>query len=198
MQTFITQVHANYAAMDKAAASGSKFTLPHKTKESTPDLGELMICFLLIDMQKTTWPKLAATVLLESLIRNVKWAQKQWPRIDSARVRVTASERIAKTFDACRVSQRILMFQRMFIKVFRGDTVSPEVQCRRYSHALGQPPAFLVQNLLESQRQIQAVESFPEFIRFMGLQQRAPEALDGMLRNAVLASRHLGWHRMYN
>lgn len=82
----------------------------YRTKANVPDLGEFLILLACSDYH---WTEAAPIILREIFERNVKWVLKAVPFLKTIESTPQGFDqfRLDKTFEACKTSFRILMFQ---------------------------------------------------------------------------------------
>ena len=169
--------------VDEFVASSEK---RHKT--NTPNLGTFLVALNLSDKN---WSDVRLPFLLETLDRNVLWVIKAYPCLDDLHCHL--GYRMSKTFDASLTSLRLLMFQVHFLTCFKG-TGGPAQTLKQYNQRLGRPTTAQKEDLQTACKEILAVRNWTSV--FQRIQHPVPErdALGVMLQQAVVNSRHKGYH----
>ncbi|KAL8860682.1 MAG: hypothetical protein Q9178_003035 [Gyalolechia marmorata] len=109
--------------------------------------------------------------------------------------------RLRKTFEASLTSYRLLMFSHLFCKIARGPAAEkPLAQLRdELFDTHGAPPRGLAQSMAEEIRRIKSIDSFPLFLREMGIQEcnlPGKSEWTGFLQNMVRRSAEVGYSCM--
>ena len=169
-------------------------------KQSTPDLGELIVIITLVlimpPVDKTrpiTWELIRGKFLEEAITRNVRWVLDASPELEVIEPSGACDYRLGTTFNNSKTSLRLIMFQVTFLNVFlrtyQGDITRLD---ENYGFAERELPERMVREIKE----IYGVDNWPQFFgkvnfgRVLG-----KEAFSQMLRETIQESARRGYHR---
>lgn len=168
-------------------------------KQSTPDLGELIVVITLVlimppvvKSQPITWDLIRGKFLEEAVTRNVRWVLDAAPELEV--MEYGASDyRLNTTFNNSKTSLRLIMFQVTFLNVFlrtyQGDISRLD---ENYGFAESELPVRMVKEIKE----IYAVDSWPQFFARVNLGRvLGKETFSQMLRDTIQESARRGYHR---
>ena len=147
-------------------------------KNSIPNLGHLLIAVLISDFDLMR--EVTMTLIKETITRNVVWMldkrgakQPELSYMEAATS--TSTYRLKTTFEASKTSYRLLMFLNLFRNTInRGSGAGRKslVQLRdELFHTHGAPPRGTAGRLAAEIRDLQAVDTFPKFLRKMDIPQ---------------------------
>ncbi len=169
-------------------------------KQSTPDLGELIVIITLVlimpPVDKTrpiTWELMRGKFLEEAVTRNARWVLDASPELEIIEPSGACDYRLGTTFNNSKTSLRLIMFQVTFLNVFlqtyQGDITRLD---ENYGFAERELPERMVREI----KDIYGVDSWPQFFgrvnfgRVLG-----KEAFSQMLRETIQESARRGYHR---
>jgi len=166
-----------------------------RVKDVTPNLGEFLPTLTVADAIE--WKDIQIPYLQENFDRNALWTIKKHPqlaRVDSVeRVEVA---RMDKTWDATKVSMRLLMFHvYFFTKIARPAGVGLDSVASNYDAFCGRPSSAMKEALQAKCKEILSANSWPDFFRAIGMPVPTPIYLTNWLKQAVQNSARKGYHR---
>jgi len=137
-------------------------------------------------------------LILEVFDRNQKWALKAHPLLSnlSANRQPVDRNRIIKTFDATKVSQRLIMFHVYFLKNIakpRGKSVHDVM--RMYDDYYGRPTQRMKFDLQLATKEFQTINNWIEFFKKIDMQLPTPRRLNEWLKESVINSQRKRYHR---
>ncbi|KAL8796866.1 MAG: hypothetical protein Q9195_000949 [Heterodermia aff. obscurata] len=142
------------------------------SKEMCPNLGHLLTLTLISDHGLT--PSLSLAIIREAVIRNVVWMLDKkgsnMPELCYLEPTPVSEFRMQRTFEASKTSYRILMFQALFAKIARPTNTPISTICDEIFDRHGAPPLGTAELLAKDIRQLQSIDSFPEFFKVMGVE----------------------------
>jgi hypothetical protein len=168
------------------------FVQGERNKAKVPDLGQLIVYTAATD--KVQWQDVAAAVMSECHVRGALWLLREQPQLGKD---ITDKARLSHTLTSRLTSARLLMFQAYFLRSVarpQGETLAQGFA--RYSRQFGQPTEPQKELLVAATREILAVDSWPEVYRRIGLRAPQPAELAEELREAMVRSAELGYHRV--
>ena len=153
-----------------------------KNKKCLPNLGVFFMFLPLWEQKqpkhkngakKLEWQDIVLTLLDETLIRQVKWVIKQFPRMSD---RSSKTDRIQYTWQASEVSRKMFLFEVFFIKhcaptVYGSNYVSLHEQLDKYNRNYGFPDNnnMLSLKLQQFVKKIYADAKRPDYAKFFQL-----------------------------
>jgi ubiquitin-protein ligase len=176
-----------------------RFLIGPHTKKQFPDLGHLLVAALISDDGLTE--PLIFQIIKEAILRNVVWMldSKGADMAELAYLEPTAiSEyRLAKTFEASRTSYRLLMFLKLFSSSARQPGKSLVNLRETLFDSHGAPPPGVPAVMARRIREVRAIDSFPGFLRAMGIIQIPSKTqFTAFLRRTVADSMEAGYSVM--
>ncbi|KAL8766893.1 MAG: hypothetical protein Q9209_006441 [Squamulea sp. 1 TL-2023] len=187
----------------KANAKVSQFLSGKTSKTTCPSLGHLLVATLISDQGLTE--ELSVAIINEAVLRNVVWMLDSkganMPELSYLEPSAVSEYRLQKTFKASLTSYRLLMFCHLFCRTARGPmTEKPLTQLRdELFDTHGAPARGVAQCMAEEIRRIKSIDSFPPFMKAMGIQERnmpGKAEFTGFLREMVHQSAVVGYSRM--
>ena len=177
----------------------SRFTQGHTNKADVPNLGQLMAAILISDDGLTQ--DLAIAIIKEAVLRNVVWMLDPGRGAGMAELAYTeptpvSEYRLQRTFDASKISYRLLMFLALFSRSARQPGKSIQQICTEMFERHGAPPKGTAQSMAAGIRRIRHVSGFEEFFVVMGLE-RMPDKREwcGFLKGTIDGSVRAGYSR---
>lgn len=173
------------------------------SKHHVPNLGHLLISILISDADMT--PDLLKAIIRETITRNVVWMLDRkganMPELAYMEADNHISHyRLQKTFEASKTSYRLLMFLNLFRRTVNPPPTSPSGSRRSLVEkrdalfdAHGAPPQGTAARLAKDIRDLQSINSFPEFLRVMGLVPPAASQFSAFLRECMEESVRKGY-----
>lgn len=144
----------------------------HTSKESFPNLGQLLVTVLVSDQGLA--PELTLAIIKEAILRNVVWmldnkgaGMAELSYIEPCAV---SEYRLQQTFEASRTSYRLLMFFALFYRAARPTGASLTAIRDELFDMHGAPPKGAAERMAAEIRDIRNVNSFPAFLKVMGLE----------------------------
>jgi hypothetical protein len=173
-------------------------------KSAVPDLGELIICIVLvnilpplIDRDKVKWNSLSEVVISEAITRNVRWVLQKSPELGDTSDQGPNKFRLNKTFENSRTSLQLMMFQVAFLDVF--TSVYGDVHgLSKLDDNYGFVQDGMSQRMVEEIEAIYRVKSWPEFfarVKYEKARSFGDTEICAILREAVATSLQRGYHR---
>jgi ubiquitin-protein ligase len=185
----------------EAALSAFKEDPEARVKARVANMGEFLCLVSVSD--KHGWEDLGVAILEEIFDRNVLWILKQSPHLGNLTDNGVSMARLRHSFNANRVSLRLLMFQVAFLQLVKPvhihETGSP--QCCAASSALerkdrckGLPGPGEAEWLFQRCLSILAVDDFEDFLDHVGAAAISDEEMCRWLRHSVIRSIGKGYH----
>lgn len=175
-----------------------RFSKGGTTKESCPNLGQLLVAVLISDEGLTEGLTLA--IIKEAILRNVVWMLdpkgKGMAELSYIEPSAVSEYRLQRTFEASKVSYRLLMFLATFYKTARvpGKSLS-DIRDEMFD-AHGAPPKGTAERMAADIRRIRAVNNFPGLFAAMGLEELpSKENFCAFLKNTIGKSVEMGYSR---
>lgn len=172
-----------------------------RSKQRVPNLGEFLCLVSVSDSYG--WEELGIPILEEAFDRNVLWILKQAPHLgDLSDMRVSQA-RLRRSFNANRVSLRLLMFQVAFLQLVKPRHTHElvAVPCRaascaleRKDHCKGLPGPGEAEWLFDRCLRILDVDDFGGFLDLIGAAPMDDEEVCRWLRRSILRSIEKGYH----
>ncbi|PQE27309.1 ubiquitin-conjugating enzyme family protein [Rutstroemia sp. NJR-2017a WRK4] len=175
------------------------FTNGKTSKSDCPNLGHLLVAALISDIQITE--QTINSIIREAITRNVVWmldrrgADK--PELSYIEPSSISEYRLRETFAASRTSYRLLMFLNLFRITARGSP--PKALSKLCDEAFqrhGAPRVGTTRGLAASIKRIHAVDSFPGFMKEMGVPFTTKDAFCTLLKDCISDSISKGYSRM--
>lgn len=148
------------------------FQSGHTSKESFPNLGQLLVTVLVSDQGLA--PELTLAIIREAILRNVVWmldnkgaGMAELSYIEPCAV---SEYRLQRTFQASKTSYRLLMFFALFYRAARPPGKSLSAIRDELFEMHGAPPRGAAEKMAAEIRDIRNVNSFPAFFNVMGLE----------------------------
>jgi len=167
-----------------------------RIKKAVPNLGEFLPYLAVTDQY--SWEDIREAFLLECFDRNVKWIIEKFPNLkkvhDTPSVGVIRT-RITKTFEANKVSMRLLMFHVYFLR----HVAKPEGQTVHhikvmYDTMYGVPTHTIKENLQSAIKDILTVDSWVQFFDRMDIPLPSTDQLYKWLCDSVHRSEAKRYH----
>ncbi|RDW69876.1 hypothetical protein BP6252_08896 [Coleophoma cylindrospora] len=166
-----------------------------KSKDACPDLGHLLIAALISDFEMT--PTVIRSIIKEAVTRNVVWMLESHPELSYYEPSAVSPYRLKKTFEASTTSYRLLMFLNLFRRTAVGSPRKSLIQLRDEAFQRhGAPPRGSAKGLANAIKTIHSVNSFPAFLRTMGIAPPTAEWFTSFLRECIKSSMAKGYSRM--
>lgn len=182
---------ATPAVVRTANGTLEAFLSGQTSKAFCPNLGHLLIAVLISDIEMTQ--ELTMAIIRETVTRNVVWMLDKrgagMAELSYIEASAVSEYRLQKTFEASKTSYRLLMF----LNLLRLTTNRASVPRKTISQLRdemfdrhGAPPKGTATRLANEIKRIHAVNSFPDFLKVMGLQ-KMPTAAEftAFLRRTV-------------
>jgi len=165
-------------------------------KKKIPSLGELVP--LLTVSNKYSWKELAVPYLLEMFDRNVLWTLKQYPDlVASSFDEASKLSRINKTFEATKVSNRLIMFHVYFLKHIAKPPGMSLMQMKELLNLrFGRPTQQMKESLLQECKRIHLVTDWGKFFKKIDFPAPSDESLGEWLNKALENSQRKRYHRV--
>lgn len=177
--------------------------LSGKTSKTTcPNLGHLLVATLISDHHLTE--TLSVAIIKEAILRNVVWMLDskgaEMPELSYLEPSPISDYRLKNTFEASLTSYRLLMFCHLFCKTARGLPANKTLAQLRDElfDTHGAPPRGVAQSMAQEIRRIISIDSFPPFLKEMGIQDRnmpGKAEFTGFLRDMVQQSVEVGYSK---
>ena len=176
------------------------FLAGHTSKEACPNLGQFLVAILISDHGLTQG--LIFAIIKEAILRNVVWMLdkkgKGMAELSYLEPSAVSEYRLQRTFEASKVSYRLLMFQALFYRTARAASGKPISAIRdELFDAHGAPPKGTAETLAAQIRKIRTVNTWPAFFEVMGLEQK-PDQEDfcAFLKRTIEDSVKAGYSKM--
>jgi ubiquitin-protein ligase len=161
------------------------------SKTVCPNLGYLLIAVLISDTEMTQ--ELTMAIIKETVTRNVVWMLDArgagMAELSYMEASAASEYRLQKTFEASKTSYRLLMFLNL-LRLTTDRTSTPRKTLAQLREEMfdrhGAPPKGAATRLANNIKRIHAVNTFPDFLRVMGIQ-KMPTAAEftAFLRRTV-------------
>jgi ubiquitin-protein ligase len=170
------------AIVRQANAMLQGFAAGRRSKKDCPNLGHLLVALLVSDVNVTD--DLRKAIITEAITRNVVWLLDEKganrPELSYLEPSAVSSYRLEQTFRGSLTSYRLLMFSELFRRTARPYCVPhPEGGSSRRKTLLelraelfarnGAPPPGSAARLSAEVRRLHTVNTFPQFLREMGV-----------------------------
>lgn len=170
----------------------------HTSKDACPNLGHLLVAVLISDQGLTE--DLITAIIDEAILRNVVWmldargaGMAELSYIEPTPI---SEYRLQRTFDASKVSYRLLMFLALFYKTARVPGQSISAICDELFDRHGAPPKGAAETMAAEIRKIRQVDNFQDFFAVMGVKYGPDkEELCGVLKETIQESVRQGYSR---
>ena len=161
------------------------------SKTACSNLGHLLIAVLISDMEMTQ--ALTMAIIKETVTRNVVWMLDArgagMAELSYMEASAVSDYRLRKTFEASKTSYRLLMFLnilRLTTNRITGDRKTVSQLRDEMFDRHGAPPKGAATKLANDIKRIHTVNSFPEFLRMMGiLKMPTAQEFTAFLRRSV-------------
>jgi len=175
-----------------------RFLSGHTSKESFPNLGQLLVSVLVSDQGLA--PELTLAIIKEAILRNVVWMldNKGAGMAELSYIEpCTVSEyRLQRTFEASKTSYRLLMFFALFYRAARPSGKSLSAIRDELFDMHGAPPKGAAERMAAEIRDVRNVNSFPAFFKVMGLEKMPnKETFCTFLKRTIEDSVKMGYSR---
>jgi len=142
-------------------------------------------------ISKYSWSDVANTFVKEVFTRNVRWMLKdyRYTKYDTTQV---IYGRLTDTFNASRISRRLVMFQVWFMKNNAKETL------QGYNQRLGRPRSQVRNGIVSKTKYILGSKSWWNYFDELGVIIKDEDAIDQLLRFAIYNSKKNNYHRSYN
>lgn len=173
------------------------FLAGNTSKEACPNLGYLLISVLVSDQGLTQ--ELTLAIIKEAILRNVVWmldgkgaAKAELSYLEPSDI---SEYRLQRTFEASKISYRLLMFLALFCRTARGTPPKPISALRdELFDTHGAPPGGTAESMAAAIRNIRTVNSWPVFFQVMGLQETpGKETFCSFLKRTIGDSVQMGY-----
>ncbi|EFQ33648.1 hypothetical protein CGRA01v4_02056 [Colletotrichum graminicola] len=167
------------------------------SKVSCPNLGHLLVCLLISDLEITE--KLRKAIITEAIARNVVWmldkSGANMPELSYLEPDRVSVYRLKKTFEASHTSYRLLMFSELFRGIARPSREKTLVQLRdELFDRHGAPPAGAALQLSSEVRRLHNIDNSQQVFREMGIVSLpSAEKFTSVLRECVRESMQRGY-----
>ena len=183
---------ATPAVVRSANSTLQAFLSGQTSKRACPNFGHLLITVLISDTEMTQ--ELTMAIIKEAVTRNVVWMLDArgagMPELSYMEASTVSEYRLQKTFEASKTSYRLLMF----LNLLRLTTSQATGGLRKTVSQLrdemfdrhGAPPKGASTRLANDIKRIHAVNTFPDFLKAMGVQKMpTAAAFTAFLRRSV-------------
>ena len=176
-----------------------RFEIGETSKEDCPNLGHLLTLTLISDQGLT--PSLSLAIIREAVIRNVVWMLDKkganMPELCYLEPSPVSEFRMQRTFEGSKTSYRILMFQALFAKIARPTNTPVSTICDQIFDRHGAPPLGTAELLAKDIRQLQSINSFPEFFNVMNVEyDPSSTEFPSFLKESILLSVEKGYSKL--
>ena len=176
-----------------------RFEIGETSKEDCPNLGHLLTLTLISDQGLT--PSLSLAIIREAVIRNVVWMLDKkganMPELCYLEPSPVSEFRMQRTFEGSKTSYRILMFQALFAKIARPTNTPVSTICDQIFDRHGAPPLGTAELLAKDIRQLQSINSFPEFFDVMNVEyDPSSTEFPSFLKESILLSVKKGYSKL--
>lgn len=180
-----------------------------RRKAACPDLGLLLVKYMLVPMDRVRWSDFASAYLREALARHVMWVRA--PGWFTAPTRAERDDaRLKAHLDGALVSLRLICLMAFFANALARPS-SEATKARElhnieaaYNGSNGDPPPRVADLFYGHARGVMSISSWTHVLSLLRLRLNAPGAADpaaktrafaDMLRQAVVDSSDAGYHR---
>ena len=175
------------------------FKIGETSKEDCPNLGHLLTLTLISDQGLT--PSLSLAIIREAVIRNVVCMLDKkganMPELCYLEPSPVSEFRMQRTFEGSKTSYRILMFQALFAKIARPTNTPVSTICDQIFDRHGAPPLGTAELLAKDIRQLQSINSFPEFFNIMNVEyDPSSTEFPSFLKESILLSVEKGYSKL--
>lgn len=165
-----------------------RFLEGYTSKVACPDLGQLLVAVLISDSGLTE--ELTLAIIKEAILRNVVWMLDSkgagMAELSYIEPSAVSDYRLQRTFEASKVSYRLLMFLALFCKTARKPGKSLVDIRDEMFDAHGAPPKGTAETMAAEVRKIRSVNNFPDFFMAMGLKEMpSKENLCAFLKRTI-------------
>jgi ubiquitin-protein ligase len=165
---------ATPAVVRSADSTLQAFLSGQTSKTVCPNLGHLLIAALISDTEMTQ--ELMMAIIKETVIRNVVWMLDVrgagMAELSYMEASAVSEYRLQKTFEASKTSYRLLMFLNL-LRLTTNRTSGPRKTISQLRDEMferhGAPPKGAATRLANDIKRIHAVNTFPDFLKFMGI-----------------------------
>jgi len=167
-----------------------------RTKKVVPNLGEFLPYLAVTDT--FSWEDVREAYILECFDRNVKWTVEKFPHLKKI-PQVTSpgivSSRITKTFEAIRVSQRLLMFHVYFFRnIAKPENTTINKIKAMYDTLYGMPTHAVKEELQVAIKDILKVDDWVKFFDRIDIPLPSTDQLYSWLCDSVQRSEAKRYH----
>ncbi|TVY44166.1 Ubiquitin-conjugating enzyme E2-17 kDa [Lachnellula occidentalis] len=175
------------------------FIAGRTSKAACPSLGHLLVASLISDVEMT--PAVIKSIIKETITRNVVWTLdptgSNMPELAYLEPSRISRYRLHRTFAASKTSYRLLMFLNLFRRAAVGSPRQPLPRILEAAFGRhGAPPRGSARKLADAIKRIHAVDNFPDFLLYMGVERPSEEWFTMFLRQCVIASVEKGYSQM--
>ena len=168
------------------------------SKSHCSDLGHLLVALLVSEQEMSE--DLTFLIIKEAVTRNVVWMLDirgaDMAGLSYLEPSPESEYRLHETFQASKISYRLLMFLNLFRRTARPPGKSIQQVCDEAFEAHGAPPKGTTERLVAEIRRIHAVDRFPPFLKFMGITvMPSKQEFTAFLRESIEDSMRLGYSR---
>eukprot|EP01083_Nonionella_stella_P102803 292819_1 len=154
-------------------------------KNMCRDLGKLLI-YLMIS-SKYQWNDVAKLFIEEVFTRNVRW-MFQDPKYSKYNTTKVVNGRLKETFNAAKISRRLVMFQVWFMKNNALETL------QGYNHRLGRPDIKVRNGVVHKTKFILNSSTWWDYFNELEVTIKDEKSIDQLLRFAIYNSKRKGYH----
>jgi ubiquitin-protein ligase len=182
---------ATPAAVRSANNTLQAFLSGRTSKTACPNLGHLLIAVLISDIEMTQ--ELTMAIIKETIKRNVVWMLDArgagMAELSYMEASAVSDYRLQKTFEASKTSYRLLMFLNLLHMTTDRASIPRKTLAQLRQEMFdrhGAPPKGAATRLANNIKRIHAVNTFPDFLKVMGVQ-KMPTAAEftAFLRRSV-------------
>eukprot|EP00743_Colponemidia_sp_Colp-15_P002103 GILK01002283.1.p1 GENE.GILK01002283.1~~GILK01002283.1.p1 ORF type:complete len:627 (-),score=85.60 GILK01002283.1:164-2008(-) len=162
----------------------------NRSKKVIPDLGAFL---LWVSVSKYQWSDISYIFIREMFVRGVRWLLRDHPELQKKTQ--PQKHRLTVTFEACRTSLRLVMFQVCFLNnIAQPVGRSIDDVLGAYNRSYGLPPRGTEEKLQASCKAILKVSYWPEFFDRVKVDRPSPEQLNKLLIDSIDISRDRKYH----
>merc|ERR1719412_61044 len=155
-------------------------------KNQCKDLGKFLIWLML--SSKYQWNDVAKLFVQEVFTRNVRWMVRD-QKYSHFNTTKHVSGRLQGTFEASKISRRLVMFQVWFMKNTATQTL------KGYNERLGRPQTKVRNGVGSKTKFILNSTKWSDYFNELDVVLKDEKAIDQLLRFAVYNSKKMGYHR---
>jgi len=167
-----------------------------RIKKKVPSLGQFIPLLAITD--KYSWKDVREALILEVFDRNQKWVLQQFPALGNLKNEKAEVDkyRILRTFEATKVSQRLVMFHVYFLNnIAKPPGKSVRDVKRMYDEYYGRPTQRMKFALQLATKDIQSINNWIEVFHRVDIPLPTPKIMTRWLRQSVYNSQRKRYHR---